>query len=177
MSEAFRGRRRLLATPTVTTFGEVFGGLRSPASVLAMQALELPRLRGVPVRPIARLERVEAQLSERPASGADSARRSDKLREPAPESLSRAHWRRRRRGEARSRPVERRWLRRPWTPQGDVRQSGSRRAERKCPARRASGSRAGPGATVPDPQRHGYSDATIPWRPLECLRATHCRAP
>src|SRR5258708_7268662 len=72
MSEAFRGRRGLLATPMVTTFAEVFGGLRSPASVLAMQALELPRLQGVRVRPIARLERVEAQQPEHPAGGAGS---------------------------------------------------------------------------------------------------------
>jgi hypothetical protein len=67
MSEAFRVRRRLLATPMGTTFVEVFGGLRSPASARAMQALELPRLRGFQVRPTARLERVEAQLSEHPA--------------------------------------------------------------------------------------------------------------
>jgi len=67
MSEAFRGRRGLLATPMGTTFAEVFGALRSPASVLAMRALELPRLRGFEVGPIARLEHVEAQLLEHPA--------------------------------------------------------------------------------------------------------------
>src|SRR5665213_2619260 len=90
----------------------VFGGLRSPASVPATQVLGLPRLRDVPVKLIAKPERAEAQSPGHQALGSGSARRSDTLREPALELLSRVRLQQRHRAEPPFRPAEPRWLRR-----------------------------------------------------------------